>query len=177
MNKQTDRDSVTKPAPAIAAFTVRAATLTELPACARFAADLVALHHLWDAKRYFLSDGICAGYLRFFSSEIAHPDVVLAVATLADEVVGYAYGRFEGRDWNSLLDEAGFVHDLYVADSARGAGIARALLAHAETALAARGAKRVVLYSATQNTSGRALFASSGYREGLVEYCKNVGER
>jgi ribosomal protein S18 acetylase RimI-like enzyme len=174
MNPQTDRDRVANAAAANAAFTVRAATLTELPACARFAADLVALHHLWDAKRYFLSDGIYAGYLRFFTSEVAHADVVLAVATLADEVVGYTYGRFEGRDWNSLLDEAGFVHDLYVADSARGAGIARALLAYTETALAARGAKRVVLYSATQNVAGRALFVKSGYREGLVEYCKNM---
>jgi ribosomal protein S18 acetylase RimI-like enzyme len=174
MNPQDAEAHAAKLSLVTAALGVRAATHADLPLCAAFAAELVALHHLWDAKRYFLSDGIYAGYLRFFTSELAHADVVLAVATLADEVVGYTYGRFEGRDWNSLLDEAGFVHDLYVTASARGTGIARTLLAYTETALAARGAKRVVLYSATQNTAGRALFATSGYREGLVEYCKNI---
>ena len=65
------------------------------------------------------------GYERWLTSELGSPDAAIVVAERggAEPVLaGYAYGRREPRDWNSLLDACGVVHDLYVAEPARRLG-------------------------------------------------------
>lgn len=153
---------------------VRAARETDLDAMADYAAELVKLHHGWDAARYLLVPEVARGYRRFFRHELADPKAVLAVAEHEGRVVGYVYARFEERDWNALLDEAGKVHDIFVDPSVRGRGLAQALLAFVGEALRGLGAKRVVLQVATQNEAGRALFAREGFRTTLIEMTKEL---
>lgn len=52
---------------------------------------------------------------------------------------------------------------MYVAPSARGLGVARAVLAHLETTAAAAGARVMVLETGTAQPEAIALYTSSGY--------------
>ena len=153
---------------------VRRASSSDLETCAAMAAKLVALHHGWDEKRYMMLGDVACGYARFFASELHDAEAVIAIAEKDGIQVGYTYARFEGRDWNALLDEAGKIHDIYVEENARGAGIAKSLLDYAEAELGILGAKRVVLQVATQNQAGQATFAKTGYRTTLIEMCKEL---
>lgn len=148
---------------------VRTPTDEEMPQVARLAAALVRLHHGWDERRFFVVEGIEQGYERFLRSQLADPKSVVLAAVEGGVVRGYAYARFEERDWNLLLDEHGALHDIYVAEEARRSGVAEALLEAVQTRLRHLGAKRVVLSTAVANTAGRRLFAKTGFRETMVE--------
>src|SRR4051812_9895617 len=106
------------------AITVRPAEGADLPLVARLAADLVRLHHAIDPHRFMLVQAIEAGYEACFKRELANPDAVIVLAEErhrdgANAIVGYAYGRLEPRDWNSLLDACGALHDIFVEERSR----------------------------------------------------------
>ena len=119
-----------------------------------------------------------AGYERFLATQIGREGVVALVAVDAargaDEVVGYLLGGLEGRDWMQLLDACGKIHDLYVAESARGRGIGRLLLEEAVSRLAAMGAPRVVLTTAWANDAARRFFERAGFRPTMVEMTREA---
>jgi ribosomal protein S18 acetylase RimI-like enzyme len=152
--------------------TVRPATPADLHAVARLAGKLVRLHHAFDARRFMLVESVEQGYERFFGHEVREPRAVIVVATdseRGDAVVGYAYGRMEERDWNNLLDACGAVHDIYVDETARRAGVAKALMNDVLARLRALGAPRVVLHAAWPNENAQHLFESLGFRKTMVE--------
>jgi ribosomal protein S18 acetylase RimI-like enzyme len=86
-----------------------------------------------------------------------------------ERVVGYAYGRIEPRDWNSLLDACGALHDIYVDERARRGGVAKKLLGEMLRRLEELGAPRVVLHSAWANAEAQRFFESQGFRRTMVE--------
>ncbi len=148
---------------------VRAMTKDDLTRVGELAGALVRLHHGWDARRFFLVEGVEEGYRWFFSRELGKPGVVLLVAEVDGVIAGYVYGSLEERDWAKLLDAHGAIHDVYVADSHRRSGVARALMQAAIAALEGQGVGRVVLSSATPNTQAQALFSSMGFRPTMIE--------
>src|SRR5262245_23878416 len=87
-------------------ITIRNARVSDLAAAARLAALLVREHHAFDPLRFMCIEPIEEGYERFFRSQLDRGDAVLLVATSrrqeGDEVVGYAYGSLEGRNWSDL---------------------------------------------------------------------------
>jgi ribosomal protein S18 acetylase RimI-like enzyme len=107
---------------------VRAIRQEDLEAVARMAAALVRYHAELDPKRFLSWDGVEQGYKRFFGSQLEDPKTVLLVALRGAHRVGYAYARLEPRDWNALLDVHGALHDIFVEESERRAGVASALL-------------------------------------------------
>lgn len=141
----------------------------DLPAVGELAAQLVGLHHQWDRTRFFTTPEVSTGYQRFFASQLGNQSVLLLVAEVDGAVAGYLYGSVEGRDWAMLLDDHGAVHDVFVAESARRRGVARALMDEATTRFARRGLKRVVLYASSANAEGQALFQRLGFRPTMVE--------
>lgn len=58
-----------------------------------------------------------------------------------------------------------FIHALHVTGAAQRRGVGRALLAHAEQAMAAAGERAARLETDTFNTRSRAFYAANGYRE------------
>lgn len=153
---------------------VRPAVLEDLPEVARFAAQLVRLHHALDPHRFMCLEPIEPGYERWFSGELGKPGVVIVVAEqpggdAAPPIVGYAYGRLEPRDWNSLLDACGALHDIFVAEGARRLGAGGLLLEAVSARLRALGAPRVVLHTAAQNTAAQRLFERFGFRRTMIE--------
>lgn len=154
---------------------VREARVEDIPAASQLAGDLVRLHHQWDPQRFMLVPNVEAGYAWWFERELSNPAAVILVAEQPPagggepEIVGYAYGTVEERDWNALLDRAGWLHDIFVLERARKLGVAKALLAGMMQRLADLGAPRLVLVSATQNEAAQRLFAGVGFRYTMVE--------
>jgi ribosomal protein S18 acetylase RimI-like enzyme len=127
-------------------------------------------HHAFDSAR-FMAPGSSAeeGYAWFLGTQLDRPDAIVLVAELAGKVVGYVYAGIEGRSWNELRDEAGFIHDVVVEESARRTGVATRLLEAAATWLEQEGAPRVMLWTAQANTPAQRLFAKLGFRITMLE--------
>ena len=148
---------------------VRAMRSEDLDAVARLAGRLVRMHHELDPKRFLHLANPEAGYARYFASEMRSDEVVLLVAEVQGEVIGYAYARLEPRSYNELLDACGKLHDLYVDERARGRGAGEALVREAVRRLRERGAPRVVLLTAVQNEAAQRLFGRLGFRTTMLE--------
>jgi ribosomal protein S18 acetylase RimI-like enzyme len=155
---------------------IRRATRADLPALGRLGALLMRTHHTFDPRR-FLPPGEHPedGYAWFLETQLAEPDVVVFVAEQDREIVGYVYAGLEPLSWKELRGPAGFIHDIVLAETARGHGTARALLEAAIAWLRERGAPRVVLWTATQNTPAQRLFAAAGFRTTMHEMTLELG--
>ena len=106
--------------------------------------------------------------------QLSDADVVLLVAIREATIVGYVYGGMEPRNWNSLLDRCGAVHDIHVDESVRKQGVASKLMEAACEKLKALGAPRVVLMSAQANVEGQRLFEKLGFRRTMVEMTREL---
>ncbi len=152
------------------AVIVRPARRDELPQLGELAARLVRFHHAIDPLRFILVEGVAEGYTRWFGKELDNPQAVLLTAVEGEgPLLGYAYGRLEARDWNLLLDRHAALHDILVCESARGRSVGKGLLAAFCAEMKARGAPRVVLHTATSNTTAQGLFRAAGFRPTMVE--------
>lgn len=124
-----------------------------------------------------LPDGVEAGYTWWLGRELANDKAVIFVAEQGGEVVGYAYGRLEDKDWNALLDACGVLHDLWVDEGARRAGAGVRLVEAMVKRLGELGAPRVVLSAAAKNETARRLFASLGFRPTMIEMTREIAPR
>lgn len=148
---------------------IRPATIRDLPKIAKLAGELVRQHYAFDAKRFLFIENPESGYEWWFGKELQNKKAVILCAKLGAKVVGYAYARLEPKDWNSLLDAHGALHDILVSEDARGQGIGRQLLERIQHELRARGAARIVLHTATKNLAAQKLFAAVGFRKTMIE--------
>jgi ribosomal protein S18 acetylase RimI-like enzyme len=151
-------------------FTVRPAVPTDARALGRLGGALVRFHHAIDPSRFLVAPDLDRGYGRWLGRELAAPEAVVLVAAAPEgELLGYVYGRVEARDWMRLLDAHADLHDILVADGARGRGVGRALLAAFVAAVRARGTPRVVLQTAFANERAQAVFREAGFRPTMIE--------
>ena len=149
---------------------IRRATAADKAALGRLGAELLGVHHAFDADR-FMAPGPQTeeGYGRFLTAEHQNDDVVVLVAERAGEIVGYVFAGIEPRSWKELRDVAGFVHDVFVVESARGTGTGERLMEAAAEWLLARGVPRVMLWTAEKNGPAQRLFERLGFRRTRVE--------
>jgi ribosomal protein S18 acetylase RimI-like enzyme len=152
---------------------IRRATERDLPAAAALARHLVLQHHEKDPSRFFLPENVEEGYAWWFRRELARQAAVLLVAERDRELVGYAYGTLEERNFNLLIDRHGAIHDILVATEARRLGTGKALLSGVIEALEALGAPRILLYTMVDNLAAQALFRSFGFRPTMLEMTRD----
>lgn len=157
------------------ALTIRAVTPDDLDEIGNMAGELVRLHHALDPKRFLMIEGVERGYARFFKSQLEDQDTILVVAEKAGRRVGYAYARLEPRDWNSLLDACGALHDIFVVENERRNGVAARLLEDVVLRLRARGAPRLVLSAAASNETAQRFFERHGFRRTMIEMTRELG--
>jgi ribosomal protein S18 acetylase RimI-like enzyme len=158
----------------VSAFFVRPATQTDVPALGKMAGALVRMHHAMDPERFMIREPIEEGYGRWLGKQAEDKDAVVVVAERDGEIVGYAYGALEERDWMQLRDACGALHDVLVVESARRSGIARALCLAVIARLGELGAPRVVLTTAAKNEGAQRLFASLGFRQTMIEMTREA---
>ena len=140
-----------------------------MPAVGVLAGKLVRMHHDWDRLRFLTPVDPEKGYQRWFGTQLEKEDTILLVAEDSEGVVGYVYARMEARSYNELLDACAKLHDILVADRARGRGIGEALVKETFARARAKGAPRVVLLTASQNEGARRLFERCGFRTTMLE--------
>jgi ribosomal protein S18 acetylase RimI-like enzyme len=155
---------------------VRPARAEDVVRLGQLAAQLVRLHHGWDAARFFSWEPLEPGYGRFLAAQLDDDDAVVLVAVLDGAVAGYAYGRREPRDWNALLDRHGAFHDLFVDPAHRKRGIGAQLAKEMLAALEQKGVPRVVLSTAWKNEGAQKLFERLGFRRTMVEMTRERTE-
>jgi len=126
-------------------------------------------HHAADPERFLQVEHPEAGYGRFLVSEVTNPESVVLVAERSGEVVGYIWAAVEGISWKDLRGPCGFVHDIFVDESARGLGAGRALLRAALDWIHAQGRSQVVLWTKTRNDHAKSLFRNLGFRTTMTE--------
>jgi ribosomal protein S18 acetylase RimI-like enzyme len=149
---------------------IRPATREDLGALGRLGALLMRTHYAFDAERFLPpGDDAESGYAWFLETQLNHADAVVLVAERDGTVVGYVYAGLEPLSWKELRGPAGFIHDIVVDETARRSGSARQLLQAALDWLRARGAPRVMLWTASQNVTAQALFDTAGFRKTMIE--------
>jgi GNAT superfamily N-acetyltransferase len=154
---------------------IRRAEERDLEAVGRLGARLLRAHHEFDPLRFMAPRGNTEeGYAWFLGTQLRRDDAVVFVAEWAGQVVGYVYAGIEPQSWKELRDEAGFIHDVYVDESARRCGVATALLEAAADWLAGRGMPRIVLWAAAPNESARHLFEHLGFRHTMSEMTREL---
>lgn len=157
------------------AILIRPAERSDMAALGRLGAALVHLHCAMDAQRFMRAgDRLADGYAQFLGDQLRHTDAVVFVAEQRlpggePAIVGYAYAAVEPLSWLELREEAGFIHDLIVDESARGRGVARLLVEASCAWLRDRGMPRVLLHTASPNLPAQRLFTSLGFRPTMVE--------
>ena len=158
-----------------AGITIRRATGADVPALGRLGALLMRTHYEFDPLR-FLPPGSNpeAGYGRFLRSQLDEDDMVVLVAERNGLVIGYVMAGLEPLSWKELRDACGFIHDIVVSEEGRRSGAATALLEVAIAWVKARGAPRVILWTADQNTSAQRLFERAGFRRTRVEMTREL---
>ena len=152
---------------------IRAATPADLPRVAELAGELVRMHHAVDPARFLLPERVEEGYAWWLERELARAGAAVVVATVGEQIIGYAYGTREGRDWNALLDEHGAIHDVFVTASARRSGAGRKLVHAIIDELTRRGAPRIVLSTMIANEPAQRLFAACGFRPTMLEMTRS----
>ena len=154
---------------------IRRAEEGDLDAVGRLGASLLRAHHEFDRLRFMAPRGDTeGGYAWFLGTQMRRNDAAVFVAEQAGQVIGYVYAGVEPQSWKELREEAGFIHDLFVSEEARGRGAATALLEAAASWLASRGMPRIVLWTASPNEAARRLFERLGFRHTMTEMTREI---
>jgi ribosomal protein S18 acetylase RimI-like enzyme len=148
---------------------IRPGSKSDVVALGRLGAALMRQHHASDPRRFILTDRPEEGYGRFLVSQLANPDCLVLVAERADEILGYVFAGIEPTSWRDLRGPCGFIHDVYVHESARRQGTGQSLLREAIAWAHSRGMAQVALWSKSGNDGAQRLFAKLGFRETMIE--------
>jgi GNAT superfamily N-acetyltransferase len=155
--------------------TIRPAALADMPALGRLGAMLMRTHYEFDRQRFMdPGEDPANGYAWFLGKQLKDTDVVIFVAEQDGDVIGYVYAGLEPISWKELRDECGFIHDIVVDERGRRSGTATALIEQAIEWLRARGAPRVMLWTAEQNAGAQQLFAKLGFRRTMIEMTREL---
>lgn len=120
------------------------------------ASDLAELHPLVEQYRAFYKQPENDKTLGFLEERIKNQEAIAFIARVNGEAVGFTllYPTFS----TVSLSNIWLLNDLYVAESARGNGIANELMDVAEAAAKSAGATRVFLRTANDNLPAQALY-------------------
>ncbi len=157
------------------AVLLRPATPADLEAIGRLGALLVRTHHDFDPERFLAATPETEHrYGAYLGTQLDRPNVLVQVAELGGEVVGYTYAGVEGTDYMALRGPAGVLYDIVVDPAHREQGVGRKLLDAALEALRVKGAPRVVLSTAEKNEAAQRLFARGGFRRTMIEMTREL---
>lgn len=155
---------------------IRAAAADDWESVGALSQLLVKRHHAFDAARFVPPDALPPhDYAARLRAEIARGEATVLVADDHGAVAGYTFAGLEPANWKELRHDAGYIHDLVVAPERRGRGVGSALLDAAIDWFAARGIRRVMLWSAHANSGAQRLFVRAGFRATMTEMTIDLG--
>ena len=135
---------------------------------------MMRAHYAFDDKRFTLpGTDPEAVYASFLEQQFSDPNAAIFVAEREGAVIGYLYTGIEPPSFRELRHEAGFLHDIVVAEGSRRGGVAKRLIAAAIEWLHGRGVDQVMLWTAPANDAAQRLFASVGFRRTMIEMSRD----
>lgn len=160
----------------IPGVSIRPATRADLQGIGRIGAILARAHHDFDPQRFVAATARTEDeYVAYVGARLDEADVIVLVAERDGEVLGFSYAGLEPADFGSLRGPVGALYDIAVDPVSRGYGVGQCLLDATLAQLAARGAPRVLLSTAEQNTVAQRLFARAGFRRTMIEMTRELG--
>lgn len=154
------------------AVTVRRAVLEDARRIGELAVKLVVQHQDYDSRRFArLYDERQAEW--FYGRQAAEAETgeaAVLVAELEGNVVGFAYVQYEARNYAELLENAAWLHDIYIDETARGHNAGKLLIEKSiEIAREDFGADKLMLSVAAKNEFAGEFFGRSGFKTTMVE--------
>jgi GNAT superfamily N-acetyltransferase len=150
------------------AVIVRRAVSEDVRKIAEFAIKLFAQHQAYDSRR-FAEIASVEGAEQFYGSQIEAKDAAILIAEFENKIVGFAYIQYEPMDYANLLENAAWLHDIYVDETARSHNAGKLLLAAAAETAKELGADKLMLMAASKNEYARSFFERNGFAETMVE--------
>ena len=154
---------------------VKRATKKDARTIAEYAIKLFAQHREYDARR-FAEIASIEGATNFYGSQTETKDAAILIAELENKIVGFAYIRHESLDYADLLENAAWLHDLYVDEAARGHNAGKFLIEKSIEIAREFGADKLVLSVAARNEYARNFFERQGFRTTMVEMMLDLTE-
>ncbi len=151
------------------AVTIRQAIKKDARRIAELAVKLARQHEDYDSHRFArLYDEDQAEWFYGSQTEAVEAAAVL-VAELENEIVGFAYIEYEAKDYPNLLENAAWLHDIYIDEKARAAGAGKLLIEKSVEIAKEFGADKLMLSVAAKNEFAKDFFKRSGFKETMVE--------
>ena len=148
--------------------TVRRAVWKDARTIAEYAIKLVAQHQDYDARRFSrLATEKQAE--RFYGNQTKAHDAAVLVAEIDGKIIGFAYIQFEAKDYANLLENAVWLHDIFIDESARQSGAGKLLVEKSIAVTKELGADKLMLSVAAKNEFAREFFERNGFRTTMFE--------
>lgn len=158
------------------AVSVRRADRKDARQIAEFAIKLFAQHHRYDTRR-FAEIASVEGAENFYGNQTEAEDAAVLVAEIENEIVGFAYLQYEAMDYANLLENAVWLHDLYVDERTRGQNAGKLLIEKSAEVAKELGADKLMLSVAAKNTAAKEFFERTGFKNTMVEMMFDLTEK
>lgn len=158
------------------AVEIRRATEKDARTIAEYAIKLFAQHREYDARR-FAEIASIEGATNFYGSQTDTKYAAVLIAELENVIVGFAYIQYESLDYANLLENAAWLHDLYVDEAARGNNAGKLLIEKSVDVAKDFGADKLMLSVAARNEYAREFFERQGFRTTMVEMMLDLTEQ
>lgn len=157
------------------AVEIRRATKKDARTIAEYAIKLFAQHRGYDAHR-FAEIASIEGAERFYGSQTEAKDAAVLIAEFENIIVGFAYIQYERLDYANLLENAAWLHDLYVDERARQHNAGKLLIEKSIEVARELSANKLMLSVAAKNEYAREFFERQGFRTTMVEMMFDLTE-
>ena len=156
-------------------ITVRRANLEDAGTIAEYAIKLVIQHQQYDSRRFSRLASVEQAE-RFYGKQTRATDAAILVAELEEKIVGFVYLQFEAKDYANLLENAAWLHDIYVDEAARGFNAGKLLVEKTIEVAQKLGADKLMLSVAAKNEYAKEFFEHNRFRETMVEMMLDLTE-
>lgn len=156
---------------------IRRAQKEDAPKIAELALKLVRQHQSYDPRRFVrLYDERQAQW--FYGKQTAESGAAaVLVAEIENAIVGFAYVEYEPKNYAEMLENAAWLHDIYVEDAARAGGAGKLLIEKAIEIARELGADKLLLTVAAKNEYARQFFARRGFETTMFEMMLDLTDR
>lgn len=155
---------------------VRQAIKKDAKRIAELAVKLARQHEDYDTRRFArLYDEQDAE--NYYGSRDETTDEAVLVAEIENEIVGFAYLQYEVKDYPNLLENAAWLHDIYIDETVRASGAGKLLIEKSIETAKEFGADKLMLTAAAKNESARAFFERRGFRATMIEMMLDLTEK